>query len=76
MSNVDLNKDSHKFKLYTNIPGWDVGNITTGQDEFTKLYNMNVYVWKDIKDGLVIDGDSLEIKDDECYSTLSTVKGE
>lgn len=76
VSNVDLNKDSHKFKLYTNIPGWDVGNITTGQDEFTKLYNMDIYVWKDIKDGLVIDGDSLEIKSSECYSTLSTVKGE
>lgn len=76
VSNEDLNKESHKFQLYTNIPGWDVGNITTGQDEFTKLYNMNIYVWKDIKDGLVIDGDSLEIKDDECYSTLSTVKGE
>ena len=76
VSNVDLNKDSHKFKLYTNIPGWDVGNITTGQDEFTKLYNMDIYVWKDIKDGLVIDGNSLEIKSNECYSTLSTVKGE
>ena len=72
---TSLNKATDKFKLYTNIPGWSAGNITTGKNELTKLYNMDIYVWKDMKDGLVIDGDLLTIKTEDCYSSLSTVKG-
>ena len=72
----DMNKPSDKLKLYTNIPGWKSGNITTGLTNYTKLYNMDVYVWKDIKDGLKVSGSTFTVNEDDCYASLSTVKGE
>jgi hypothetical protein len=72
----NMNKKDDKLKLYTNIPGWKVGNITTGMTNYTKLYNMDVYVWKDIKDGLKVSGSTFTINTGDCYASLSTVKGE
>ncbi len=74
--NTALNKPGDTFHLYTNIPDWESGSITSGGDTYTTLYNMSVYVWKDINDGITIEDDTLSIKTGDCYATISTVKGD